>query len=46
MRYGFSCYEAIQAIEKDTQATLNNFQADFNSQIQDEILANIVEPVR
>lgn len=46
MRHGFSCYEVIQTIEKDAQATLDGFQADFNTQIQDEILSCIVEPVQ
>ena len=45
-RYGFTCYEAIRAIEEDTQAALNKFQEDFNSQIQEEILVGIVEPIQ
>lgn len=46
VRHGFDCYRAIRAIEVDTQAVLNRFQADFNTQIQDEILERIVEPVQ
>lgn len=46
IRYGFNCYEVIQAIEKDAQIALDSFQADFNTQMQDEILSCIVEPVQ
>lgn len=46
VRHGFNCYEAIRAIEKDAETTLNNFQAAFNTQIQDEILSRMVEPVQ
>lgn len=46
MRYGFSCYDAIRSIETDAQTALDSFQADFNTQIQDEILSRIVEPVQ
>lgn len=46
IRHGFSCYEVIQAIEKDAQIALDSFQADFNTQMQDEILSAIVEPVQ
>lgn len=46
MRYGFSCCEAIHAIEKDAQNALERFQTEFNSQVQDEILASIVEPIQ
>jgi hypothetical protein len=46
IRHGFSCYEVIQAIEKDAQVALDSFQADFNTQMQDEILSSIVEPVQ
>ena len=46
MRYGFSCYDAIRSIETDAQTTLDSFQADFNTQIQDEILYRIIEPVQ
>lgn len=46
IRHGFNCYEVIQTIEKDAQVALNSFQADFNTQIQDEILSSIVEPVQ
>ena len=45
-RYGFSCYEAIQAIEKDAQSALDYFQADFNTQMQEEILSCIIEPMQ
>lgn len=33
IRHGFSCYEVIQAIEKDAQVALDSFQADFNMQM-------------
>lgn len=46
MRYGFSCYDAIRSIETDVQTALDSFQMDFNTQIQDEILSRIVEPVQ
>lgn len=46
MRYGFSCCEAIHAIEQNAQSVLEGFQADLNSQIQDEILASLVEPTQ
>lgn len=46
MRHGFSCCEAIHAIEKDAQTVLEGFQTEFNSQVQDEILANIVELIQ
>lgn len=46
VRHGFSCYEAIRAIETDALAALDGFQATFNEQIQDEILERIVEPVQ
>lgn len=45
VRYGFDCYDAISIIETDSQTALDRFQADFNAQMQDEILAGIVEPV-
>lgn len=46
IRYGFNCYEAIRAIEKDVQTALDGFQMDFNTQIQDEILSLIMEPIQ
>lgn len=46
VRYGFNCYDAIRAIEKDAETALDRFQVDFNTQIQDEILSTIVEPVQ
>lgn len=46
VRYGFNCYDAIRAVEKDAENALNEFQEDFNMQMQDEILASIVEPVQ
>lgn len=46
VRHGFNCYEAIRAIEKDAETALNNFQAAFNTQMQDEILSRMVEPVQ
>lgn len=46
IRHGFNCYEVIQAIEKDAQVALDSFRADFNTQMQDEILSTIVEPVQ
>ncbi len=46
MRYGFNCYDAIRAVEEDAQNALNEFQEDFNSQMQDEILESIVEPIQ
>lgn len=46
MRYGFNCYEAIRAIEEDTQTALDGFQTDFNTQMQDEILSLIIEPIQ
>lgn len=46
MRHGFNCYEVIQSIERDAQTALDSFQADFNAQIQDEILSCIIEPTQ
>lgn len=46
IRYGFDCFEAVRGIEEDAGAALNKFQADFNAQIQGEILVNIVEPIQ
>lgn len=46
VRHGFNCYEAIRAIETDAQAALDGFQIAFNTQMQDEILERIVEPVQ
>lgn len=46
VRHGFNCYDAIRTIEKDAETALDRFQADFNTQIQDEILSTIVEPVQ
>ena len=46
VRHGFSCYEAIRAIETDAQAALDGLQAAFNEQMQDEILERIIEPVQ
>ena len=46
MRHGFNCYDAIRATEQDAETALDRFQADFNTQIQDEILSTIVEPVQ
>lgn len=46
VRYGFNCYDAIRAVEEDAQTALNGFQEDFNTQMQDEILESIVEPVQ
>jgi len=46
VRHGFNCYDTIRAVEEDAQNALNEFQEDFNSQMQDEILENIVEPVQ
>lgn len=45
VRHGFDCYDAILAIERDAQASLDGFQSSFNAQMQDEILERIVEPV-
>ena len=46
IRHGFNCYEVIQRIERDAQTALDSFQADFNAQIQDEILSCIIEPTQ
>ena len=46
VRHGFNCYDAIRATEQDAETALDRFQADFNTQIQDEILSTIVEPVQ
>ena len=46
IRHGYNCFDAIRAIEEDAVALLNRFQDDFNTQVQDEILAGIVEPVQ
>lgn len=46
VRHGFNCYDAIRAIEKDAETALDSFQKDFNTQMQDEILSTIVEPVQ
>lgn len=46
VRHGFNCYEAIRAIETDAQAIFDGFQTAFNTQMQDEILERIVEPVQ
>lgn len=46
VRHGFNCYDVIRTIETDAQTALDRFQADFNVQMQDEILAEIVEPVQ
>lgn len=46
IRHGYNCFDAIRAIEEDAVALLNRFQDDFNTQIQDEILAGIVEPLQ
>lgn len=44
--YGFDCSGAISSIENDAQENMDNFKEDFNSQIQDEILSSIVEPIQ
>ena len=46
VRHGFNCYDAIRATEQDAETALDRFQADFNTQMQDEILSAIVEPVQ
>lgn len=46
IRYGFNCFDAIRAIEEDAQVALNKFQEDFNSQIREEILVGVVEPIQ
>lgn len=46
IRYGFNCFDTIRAIEEDAQAALNKIQEDFNSQIREEILMGVVEPIQ
>lgn len=43
--YGYDCLSVFYSIESDMRECLEDFQQDFNSQIQDEILTTIVEPI-
>ncbi|MBR2928350.1 MAG: hypothetical protein IKC24_04245 [Oscillospiraceae bacterium] len=44
-RHEYDCLDAIYSLETDMRDRLENFQRSFNAQIQQEILASIVEPI-